>query len=153
MLMIRPIVRSDVGEVIALITETLREFGLTFGQGLIIDDELRDLPGAYTERGGMFWVAARHSEVWGTCGVFPLAPGVFELRKMYLRPNTRGLGLGKKLLVTAIEWCREHGGTQLVLDTVEEMTAAIGFYEAHGFVRDDAQIRGSRCTRGYSLAL
>ena len=101
----------------------------------------------------MFWIATREAELLGTCGVFPLGPGVFELRKMYLRANTRGLGLGKTLLATAIEWCREAGGTQLVLDTVEEMTAAIGFYEAHGFVRDDAQIRGSRCTRGYSLSL
>jgi hypothetical protein len=41
----------------------------------------------------------------------------------------------------------------MVLDTVEEMAHAIAFYEAHGFVRDDAQIRGARCTRGYSRSL
>ena len=52
-------------------------------------------------------------------------------------------------LDTAIAWSREHGGSSMVLDTVEEMTSAIRFYEAHGFTRDDRQIRGSRCTRGY----
>jgi ribosomal protein S18 acetylase RimI-like enzyme len=37
----------------------------------------------------------------------------------------------------------------MVLDTTEAMGAAIEFYERHGFVRDDAQIRGARATRGY----
>jgi hypothetical protein len=44
---------------------------------------------------------------------------------------------------------RLAGGTALVLDTIEAMTRAIAFYEANGFVRDDAQVRGARCTRGY----
>jgi len=36
-----------------------------------------------------------------------------------------------------------------VLDTTEQMTRAIRFYEDNGFVRDDAQRRGARCSRGY----
>lgn len=85
----------------------------------------------------------------GTCGVFPVAPATFELRKMYLAPSSRGRGVGKRLLDVAVEWVRAHGGTRIVLDTVERMTRAIAFYEAHGFVRDDSQIRGARCSRGY----
>ena len=50
-------------------------------------------------------------------------------------------------------WCRAQAGRNLVLDTTHQMTAAIAFYESHGFVRDDAQIRGSRCHRGYAKAL
>ena len=89
----------------------------------------------------------------GTCGVFPVAAATFELRKMYLRPAARGLGLGGRLLDVAAAWARDHGGRRLVLDTVETMTRAIAFYEAHGFVRDDAQMRGARCTRGYAREL
>ena len=73
--------------------------------------------------------------------------------RILLIEKKRGLGAGKRLLDTAIEWSRAHGGTVVVLDTVEEMAKAIAFYEAHGFVRDDAQVRGSRCTRGYSRRL
>ena len=40
-----------------------------------------------------------------------------------------------------------------MLDTTDAMARAIAFYEAHGFVRDDAEIRGARCTRGYVLTL
>jgi ribosomal protein S18 acetylase RimI-like enzyme len=57
------------------------------------------------------------------------------------------------MLDDAITWVRDQRGTRIVLDTVEEMTRAIAFYEAHGFVRDDCQVRGSRCTRGYSRTL
>jgi putative acetyltransferase len=81
--------------------------------------------------------------------VYPVAPDVYELRKMYLRPAARGLGLGQRLLDEALTWTRARGGRRMVLDTTHQMTRAIGLYEANGFVRDDAQIRGARCSRGY----
>jgi putative acetyltransferase len=150
---VRPVTADDVPAVVALITTTLAEFGLTFGVGSSTDDALRALPGSYTDGGGAFWLATHGGELLGTCGVYPLAPATFELRKMYLAPAARGTGLGARLLDVAIEWTRARGGRELVLDTVEEMTRAIAFYEAHGFVRDDAQVRGARCTRGYRRAL
>jgi putative acetyltransferase len=153
MLEVRHVRASDVAGVLALITTVLGEFGLEFGNGSTTDDELRALPEAYADRGGAFWVALRDGELLGTCGVFPLAAGTYELRKMYLLPAARGLGLGKRMLDDAITWVRDQRGTRIVLDTVEEMTRAIAFYEAHGFVRDDCQVRGSRCTRGYSRTL
>jgi len=150
---VRAVTRDDVEPVIRLVTEVLHEFGLEFGKGAGTDDELVDLPESYTTRGGAFWVAVQGGELYGTCGVFPVAPHTYELRKMYLHPNTRGMGIGGRLLDEAIGWVRARGGTKIVLDTVEEMTRAIAFYEANGFVRDDTQIRGVRCTRGYSRTL
>ncbi|HEX5058327.1 MAG TPA: GNAT family N-acetyltransferase [Kofleriaceae bacterium] len=139
--------------VLGLVADVLGEFGLEFGKGSATDAELHGLPASYTTRGGAFWIALRDGELLGTCGVFPVAPGIYELRKMYLRGASRGLGLGKQLLEVAVAWSRKRGGTHMVLDTVEQMTRAIAFYEANGFVRDDAQIRGARCTRGYVRVL
>lgn len=153
MIAIRPAARTDVDAVVALVTTVLAEFGLAFGKGAPTDDELRDLPDSYASRGGAFWIADDAGALVGTCGVFPVAPHTFELRKMYLGTAARGLGAGARLLATATAWAREHGGRRMVLDTTERMTRAIAFYEAHGFVRDDAEIRGSRCTRGYTLTL
>ena len=153
MIDIRPIERRDVPEVLALVAGVLAEHGLVFGKGSATDDQLRDLPGSYEHHGGAFWIASHAGALVGTCGVFPLAADTFELRKMYLRPTARGLGLGKRLLDVAVDWTRARGGTCMVLDTVEEMSRAIAFYEANGFVRDDAQIRGARCTRGYARRL
>ena len=147
---IRAVRSEDIPAVIEHVRTTLAEFGLEFGRGAETDEQLVTLPGSYADHGGAFWVAGN---IAGTCGVFPVDEGVYELRKMYLAPSARGTGLGKRMLATAIAWVRERGGTQIVLDTTEAMTRAIAFYEANGFVRDDAQRRGSRCSRGYSLAL
>jgi putative acetyltransferase len=150
---VRPIERGDVPAALALIRDSLGEFGLEFGKGATTDDDLDQLPASYADRGGAFWVATVDAVITGTCGVFPVAPVTYELRKMYVWPHARGLGVGARLLATAVEWSRAHGGAELVLDTVEEMTRAIAFYEANGFVRDDAHRRGARCTRGYARRL
>ncbi len=150
---IRPATAPDVPSIVELITVVLGEFDLRFGEGSETDDQVRALPGSYASAGGEFWVAVRDGVLLGTAGVFPIGPGTFELRKMYLLPASRGLGLGKQLLDTSLDWIRERGGTRVVLDTVHEMTRAIAFYEAHGFVRDDRYIHGARCSRGYVLDL
>jgi GNAT superfamily N-acetyltransferase len=139
--------------VVELVAASLGEFGLEFGKGATTDDELYELPDSYASRGGAFWVAIADGAVVGTCGMFPVAADRFELRKMYLAPSARGLGVGKGLLDVAVAWTRARGGRRIVLDTVERMTRAIAFYEAHGFIRDDTQISGARCTRGYVMDL
>ena len=146
---------ADVPRVVALVRDTLAEFGLTFGEGSPTDDEVRKLPGSYADRGGAFWVAVddANGELLGTCGVFPLEVSTYELRKMYLSPAARGRGLGQRLLDEAIAWTRGQGGRRVVLDTTHEMKQAIAFYEKNGFARDDTQIRGSRCSRGYARGI
>lgn len=151
---IRPVTAPDVDAVVRIVSATLAEFGLTFGVGSTTDDEVRQLPASYADRGGAFFVAVDESgAVFGTAGVFPVAPQVFELRKMYLVPAARGLGLGARLFDACLAFCRARKARHIVLDTVESMKGAISFYERRGFVQDDAQIRGTRCTRGYRLDL
>lgn len=150
---VRPVAVGESAQVVALVSEVLAEFGLEFGKGAKTDEELFLLPDAYRAHGGEFWVAVGGPTLLGTCGMFPVAPGVFELRKMYLAPASRGLGVGQKLFDAALAWVRAQGGRRVVLDTTEKMTRAIAFYEKNGFVRDDREIRGSRCSRGYALNL
>lgn len=138
---------------VALVRATLGEFGIVFGQGAATDDALAHLPWSYTSEGGAFFVALEGGELIGTAGIAPVAPGVFELRKMYLRPAARGQGVGQRLLDACVAHVKASGGTQIALDTTEQMTAAIAFYERNGFVRDDSQRRASRCSRGYRLDL
>src|SRR5688572_29102135 len=113
---IRPVTSTDAPAVVELVTTVLAEFGLEFGIGAATDDALRELPASYTAGGGAFWIALYEGALAGTCGVFPVAPAMYELRKMYLRPTTRGLGLGDRLLDVAVEWTRARGGKYMVLD-------------------------------------
>lgn len=151
---IRPVASDDVPRVVALLRAVLAEFGIAFGEGSETDAQVLSLPGSYECHGGRFWVAVSEGgEILGTCGVFPLGAGDWELRKMYLDPAARGRALGRRLLDEAVSFVRAAGARRIVLDTTEQMTTAIAFYESRGFVRDDTQVRGSRCSRGYVLPL
>jgi putative acetyltransferase len=151
---VREISAAEVPQAIALVRQTLAEFGLKFGEGSKTDEEMYALPGTYRDAGGAFFVALDEAgQLIGTAGVMPVAPDVYELRKMYLAPATRGRGVGKALLDACLAFCRGRRAKAVVLDTLHEMAAAVRFYEKNGFVRDDAQIRGSRCSRGYRLDL
>ncbi|MDP1828798.1 MAG: GNAT family N-acetyltransferase [Archangium sp.] len=147
--MIRPVETRDVAAVIELVRTTLGEFGIVFGEGADTDAQLAELPASYTDGGGAFFVAVDVEDLIGTAGIALVEPGLFELRKMYLRPGARGRGVGQLLFDACLAHVRAHGGRRIVLDTTEQMTAAIAFYERNGFVRDDTQRRAARCSRGY----
>lgn len=150
---VRVVEERDVAPLASLVREVLAEFGLEFGVGSATDEEVLRLPASYVEHGGAFWVAEDELGLLGSCGIFPLDAATFELRKMYVHRRARGRGVGSRLLERAVEEARGRGAATLVLDTLHTMEAAIRLYERYGFVRDDAQIRGARCTRGYRLDL
>jgi putative acetyltransferase len=151
---VREVSAADVPLVIDLVRDVLAEFGLRFGEGSGTDEEVTRLPASYVDEGGGFWVAVDASDaIVGTCGAFPVGEGAFELRKMYLHLEARGTGAGQLLLDTCLGFVRSRGAKRIVLDTTHDMKRAIAFYERNGFVRDDAQMRAARCSRGYTREL
>jgi putative acetyltransferase len=148
-----PVAAADVPEVVALVHDVLAEFGIAFGVGAATDAQLYSLPESYTGAGGVFFVARQGSALLGCAGLFPVRDGGLELRKMYLRPAARGQGAGRALWEACRGFAKARGARRIVLDTTEQMQAAIAFYERLGFVRDDAQITAPRCSRGYRLEL
>ena len=83
-----------------------------------------------------------------------LEPGMLELKRMYLRPDQRGRGLGKQLLDVALGYARDRDARVVRLDTSERMVAAQRLYEANGFTRipGDAPRQG-QCRLLYELRL
>ena len=112
-----------------LVRDTLREFG--FEPDPTIDPDLDD-PGAFY---AALWVALDRGNVVGAVALRDLGHSALELKRMYLRPDARGYGLGKRLLATALDNARESGADVVRLDTSERMETARHLYEAHGFVR------------------
>jgi len=82
---------------------------------------------------GAFLIVYREGEPVG-CGALRLLDGeTAELKRMYVSPAARGLGLGRRL-VTALEAeARALGVRQLVLETGTRQAAAIALYQATGF--------------------
>ena len=112
-----------------LVADTLREFG--FEPDPEFDSDLEDPDGAYAA----LWVVLDGHDVVGSVALRDLGEGALELKRMYLRPTHRGLGLGKQLLATALDWARVSGARVVKLDTSDRMEIARALYEAHGFVR------------------
>lgn len=86
---------------------------------------------------GLFLVARLHGEPVGCVGLkLPSGASVVapaEVKRMWVAPRTRGLGLGRRLLAELETRAARHGADVLRLDTNKALSAAIGLYRACGF--------------------
>ncbi|MFJ8313259.1 MULTISPECIES: GNAT family N-acetyltransferase [unclassified Streptomyces] len=82
---------------------------------------------------GLFLVARMHGEPIGCAGL-KLPPGApAEIKRMWVAPHARGLGLGRRFLAELEARAAEHGRDVLRLDTNKALGAAIGLYHSFGF--------------------
>ncbi|MEU7239776.1 helix-turn-helix domain-containing GNAT family N-acetyltransferase [Streptomyces sparsogenes] len=82
---------------------------------------------------GLFLVARLHGEPVGCAGL-KLPPGApAEIKRMWVAPHTRGLGLARRFLTELEARAARHGCDVLRLDTNKALDAAIGLYHSSGF--------------------
>jgi len=113
----------------SLFLEYWSSFGFTpCFQGF--DGELAALPGAYGPPRGALLLAPGD----GCVGVRPLDAATAEMKRLYVRPQARGTGLGRVLARAAVAHAREAGFSRLVLDTLpDKMAEAVALYRSMGF--------------------
>lgn len=148
---LRKATRDDGPAVLEMISEVLASYDLAVDpEGT--DADLRDIAASYLREGGRFEViedgAGRVLGSWGLCvHERDEAGGVssFELRKMYLRPELRGQGWGRRMLERAIDFARQAGARSIVLETATRLESARRLYEAYGFVTNDEAPPAARC--------
>jgi GNAT superfamily N-acetyltransferase len=135
----------------ALVASILPEFG--FREDPEIDADLAD-PQAHYDA---VWVVLEGGDVVGSVAMRRVDEDAAELKRMYVRNDSRRRGLGRRLLQVALEWAQAEGVARVVLDTTEGMDAARRLYESVGFRKTGSRIeRGavdSRCEILYALEL
>lgn len=129
---------ADWSEVRRLIAAYLGSLGFDIGfQGL--DPELDDPAGSYGPPAGAALLASSApGRAVGFTGVRRFGDdGDAELKRMYVEPDGRGLGLGRALGTAAIGEARRLGYRRLLLDSRASLVAACALYRSLGFVDVD----------------
>lgn len=98
------------------------------------DQELASLPGRYAPPTGRLLLALVDDQPVGCVGLRAVdESGICEMKRLYVQPAVRGLGLGWKLATAVIAAAREIGYRAMRLDTLTSMTSADVIYRRLGF--------------------
>ena len=124
--------------------EATRAIFREYAAGLVVDlcfqgfeAELAALPGEYAAPGGCLQLALVNDEVAG-CGAFrPIGDvdyaNACEMKRLYVRPSFRGLGLGRLIAQTLMDQALRAGYSVMLLDTLDDMESARSLYTALRF--------------------
>ena len=135
---ITEIIRAQSLEDIEQVRELFREYEAWLEVDLCFqnfENELAELPGKYAPPDGRLLLAVVTGKVAGCVALRKIGEGISEIKRLFLRPQFRGKGLGRKLAETIIQSARQIGYERIRLDTLPpQMNDAIALYRSLGFV-------------------
>jgi len=99
-----------------------------------IDKVLLSRPAAIIKSGGFILFARIGKQIVGTCALLKESDSRYELSKMAVTASYQGLGIGRRLLESAISTFASSVKGELFLETNSALTPAIRLYESVGFV-------------------
>ena len=101
------------------------------------DAELANLPGEYVAPEGMLLLVSVNQAMAGCCAMRPLHgvnySNACEMKRLYVRPAFRRLGLGRQLAEATVDAAHVAGYHHLLLDTLSDMESARALYADLGF--------------------
>jgi GNAT superfamily N-acetyltransferase len=96
--------------------------------------ELSGLPGPYSDPAGCILLAEADGRPAGVVALRASDAGdAAEMRRLYVRPGARGLGVGRRLAASVADEARKRGYRVLRLHTLARLEAAVALYRSMGF--------------------
>jgi ribosomal protein S18 acetylase RimI-like enzyme len=119
-----------------LVRTLFEEYGQSLGIDLSFqgfDHELASLPGKYAPPDGTVILAFHEGTPCGCVALRKIDARTCEMKRLYVRPGTRGLGVGRELVRRILEDARGRGYAVMRLDTLATMKSAVALYRGFGF--------------------
>jgi GNAT superfamily N-acetyltransferase len=131
---------EDLSEVRELFWEYLQwangrvneEFGVNFDIETMLEDDMRKLD-IYFPPDGRLVLVSEEGKSAGLGCLKKLRNGMGEVKRMYVRPEFRGRGLGRGMLEALLSEARKSGYSKVRLDSARFMKAAHSLYRSAGF--------------------
>ncbi len=123
-------------EQMAAIKTLFREYQAFLAINLDFQDfeaELAGLPGKYSPPKGDLFLAVLDDEPVGCGAFYPMQEAICEIKRVYVKPQTQGHGIGKKLFRHLIESAAQAGYRYVRLDSLKRLDKAANMYRAFGF--------------------
>ncbi|MEL6931045.1 MAG: GNAT family N-acetyltransferase [Cyanobacteria bacterium J06600_6] len=132
-----------------VIKTVLEEYGLPW-QPELADRDVIEIEEAYLKVGGEFWVIEQDGIIVATAAYQPIERGqnAVEIRKMYLLPSIRGLGLGRYLLQELENAIAIKDYQEIWIETASILKEAVRLYERNGYEPAEG-VETARCDRVY----
>ena len=131
------IVEASTPAEIAEMRALFAEYQGWLGEDLSFQDfpaELDSLAELYAPPGGLLLLArAPDGSAAGGVGMKALEPGICEMKRLYVRPRWRGLGLGRRLAGAVAQAGADAGYAFMRLDTLTRLHEAVALYRSMGF--------------------
>ena len=132
------ILQAETAEQIEETRKLFREYEKWLGLDLCFqgfEEELKTLPAKYAIPDGRLFLALVNGKTAGCIALRKLEQSVCEMKRLFVRSEFRGLGLGKILIEKLIDEARFIGYEKMRLDTLpDQMAKAVKLYKSHGFV-------------------
>lgn len=118
----------------------VKQLFLEYAQSLDTDlafqnfqEELKSLPGKYRKPGGVLILAVVDGKGAGCVALRKIGDDICEMKRLYVRDDYRGLGIGRQLITMVIEEATKLNYHFIRLDTLPTMEKAQIIYETMGF--------------------
>ena len=96
-------------------------------------ENLNDPENKILRKGGQIFMVYLGQQAVGCVALVPIGNGVYELSKMAVSPELRGMGIGRRLLEHAVTEAKRMGAKSLFLGSNSKLENAVHLYEAVGF--------------------
>lgn len=146
-IVLRPLEERDNANIAAIIRTVLTEFKAAKKGTVFFDPTTDDLYHLFKQKNAAYFIAEVNKKVVGGCGVYPtkgLPEDCCELVKLYLLPEARKAGLGKRFIEQSISAAKQFGFTKIYLESLPELTQAVSLYEKLGFTYLPAALGDSK---------